>query len=255
MADESQNRYGALAARVYHLDKPIGHSFGDVEFYGDVLSSIAGPVFEPAVGSGRVLIPLLERGISISGSDPSNEMLDVCRAECARRGLETTLSVGTFESIPQDLELSAVIIPAGSIQLLTDPVRVQHVFARVRSALCDGGQFVFDLDPLSTLAQAEAPARCWTDGADTLTMTSALERTDYAAQTTVSQLRYELWRNGELQHTELDRFALRFWGTNEVVLALEAAGFAHVELIADYTPGRQVTADTVTTTVIATKSL
>lgn len=25
--------YGTLASEVYELDKPIGHSFGDVEFY------------------------------------------------------------------------------------------------------------------------------------------------------------------------------------------------------------------------------
>lgn len=251
MFESSQNQYGGLASRVYHLDKPIGHSFGDIEFYADLLAEAEGEVFEPAVGTGRILIPLLERGIRVSGSDPSEHMLEICRTECSRRGLHTTLSSGTFETIPKDRALSAVIIPAGSIQLVTDPERVQRVFTQVRSALGAGGKLIFDLDPLSSLTHTVAPARSWTDGDDTLTMTSALESVDFASQTTVSQLRYELWREGILHGSELDRFALRFWGAHEVVLALKAAGYTQVELVADYAPGTPVTGETAVMTVIA----
>lgn len=35
-----QNRYGRLASWIYHLDKPIGHSFGDLEYYQQRLTSV-----------------------------------------------------------------------------------------------------------------------------------------------------------------------------------------------------------------------
>jgi hypothetical protein len=30
--------YGTLATEIYEIDKPIGHSFGDVEFYAGLLA-------------------------------------------------------------------------------------------------------------------------------------------------------------------------------------------------------------------------
>ncbi len=63
--------YGALATEVYELDKPIGHSFGDVEYYIRQLSGVSGRILEPAAGTGRVLIPLLEAGFELEGLDSS----------------------------------------------------------------------------------------------------------------------------------------------------------------------------------------
>ena len=253
----AQNRYSSLASRVYHLDKPTGHSFGDIELYGALLDGEAGEIFEPAVGTGRVLIPLLELGLRVSGSDPSSEMMDFCVTECERRGLSPQLTSGTFDTIPQGRDFAAVIIPAGSIQLVQDPAAAQSIFAGVCSALKPGGRFIFDLDPLSSLTSADAGlpiARSWFDGEDTLTLTSIPETRDISRQLSVNQLRYELWRHGSLVQSELDRFALRFWGNYEIELALRLAGFDQVELIADYTAGASVSEESSMVTVVATKS-
>ena len=34
--------YGTLATEIYEIDKPIGHSFGDVEYYAALLAGQAG---------------------------------------------------------------------------------------------------------------------------------------------------------------------------------------------------------------------
>ena len=49
----SLGSYGKLATEVYDIDRPIGHSFGDVEFYLEGLSSCVGRILEPVVGIGR----------------------------------------------------------------------------------------------------------------------------------------------------------------------------------------------------------
>jgi SAM-dependent methyltransferase len=253
----AQNRYGSLASRVYHLDKPTGHSFGDIELYASLLAGERDEIFEPAAGTGRVLIPLLELGLRVSGSDPSPEMMRVCAAECDRRGLTAQLTTGTFETIPQGRDFAAIIIPAGSMQLVQDPAVAQEVFCGALAALKPGGRFIFDLDPLSSFVSPDAAlpnARSWADGDDLLTLTSIPETRDISRQLSVSQLRYELWRDGALIESELDRFALRFWGNNEIQLALRLAGFESVELIANYTVGSTVSAESSMITVVASKS-
>lgn len=50
--------YGDLASWVYHIDKPIGHSFGDIEYYLARLEGCSGPILEAGVGNGRVDVTL-----------------------------------------------------------------------------------------------------------------------------------------------------------------------------------------------------
>ena len=44
MPTNVDNRYGSLSAWAYDLDKPIGHSFGDVEFLLGRLKDCPGPI-------------------------------------------------------------------------------------------------------------------------------------------------------------------------------------------------------------------
>jgi SAM-dependent methyltransferase len=107
--------YGLLAAEVYDLDKPIGTSFGDVEFYRQVLDGVGGRVLEPAVGTGRILIPLLEAGLDVDGYDTSPEMIAMCRDNCRRHGLDPVIQDADMTVSVRAGEYSAVIVPAGSI--------------------------------------------------------------------------------------------------------------------------------------------
>ena len=60
-------QYGTLATEVYELDKPVGCPFADVDYYTRLLAGVSGPIFEPATGTGRILIPLLEAGHQVEG--------------------------------------------------------------------------------------------------------------------------------------------------------------------------------------------
>lgn len=60
--------YSNLCTEVYDLTKPVGHSVGgDIEYYLDRLQSCSGRILEAAVGSGRMLIPLLEAELVVDG--------------------------------------------------------------------------------------------------------------------------------------------------------------------------------------------
>jgi SAM-dependent methyltransferase len=78
--------YGRLATEVYELDKPVGRTFPGLEYYARQLAGITGRILEPACGTGRVLIPLLEAGLAVEGLDSSPDMLAVCRQPGRDRG-------------------------------------------------------------------------------------------------------------------------------------------------------------------------
>ncbi len=66
-------------------------SGGPSEPWSTTLAGVTGRILEPATGTGRVLIPLLEAGFAVEGLDSSPEMLAVCRQHCRDRGLDPIL--------------------------------------------------------------------------------------------------------------------------------------------------------------------
>ena len=75
----------------YELDKPVGSSFPALKYYTRQLAGVTGRILEPAAGTGRVLVPLLEAGFAVEGLDISPDMLAVCRQHCRDRGLDPEL--------------------------------------------------------------------------------------------------------------------------------------------------------------------
>ena len=90
------NRYGALAAEIYDIDKPY-FFLPDTRFHLEWLAAVDGPILEPACGTGRTLVPLLDAGHAMTGFDASPDMLERCRAKCAARGHNPPLSQQRFE--------------------------------------------------------------------------------------------------------------------------------------------------------------
>ncbi len=234
------NRYARLASWVYNLDKPVGRSFGDVEYYRQRLEPCRGPVLEPAVGNGRVFVPLLEAGFAMEGFDASDEMLAYCRDECRRRNLSARLTRQTFADFRYESAFSAIIVPAGSFQLVADAASAKTVLRRFFDYLVPGGKLLLDLDPVSAFLEPAGSVRSWTtpDG-DLLTLTEQRVETDCVAQTTLAHLRYDHWRDGRLLASELDLFKLRWWGVGEFSLFLRDAGFVDVVASGNYQHGRQ----------------
>ena len=155
------NKYGKLAAWVYHLDKPIGKSFGDVAYYQSRLEGVSGTILEGGVGNGRILIPLTQAGLKVEGFDASFDMLEFCRKECADRGIVTSLRQERFLTFSYTKLYEAIIIPAGSFQLITDFNEAIAVLKRCKDALMDKGRLIIDLSTLEQLSLTAPRVRQW----------------------------------------------------------------------------------------------
>lgn len=233
------NRYGALCTQIYDLDKPPG-SLPDVPFYLDRLAGTEGPILEAGVGTGRLLIPLIEAGLEVEGFDHSDDMLAVCRRHCAARGLSTSLRRSRFQDFAYDRDFAAILVPVGTFTLLDDFAEAFAVLKRFFDHLKPGGRLLIDLMPLTYLINEKPDIRTWTTTeGDLLRIEGRVVEIDLLRQRRVTHDRYERWRNGKLVESELEVMAFRLWGLKEFELALAAAGFEAISAGADHQPGRR----------------
>jgi SAM-dependent methyltransferase len=234
------NRYGSIAAEIYDIDKPFG-ALRDTAFHLNALKGISGPILEPACGSGRTLVPLLEAGHQVSGFDPSPEMLERCQARCAAAGFAPDLRRQTFADFAFDRAFDVILVPVGSFTLIDTYDGALAALRRFHAHLTPGGRVMLDIAPLSGLSHSGADRRRWTTpNGDVLTLEGARVSTDWIAQRSETLYRYERWRDSRLVETQLEPMAQRFWGLQEFSLTLREAGFVDVAVTADFRPGRPV---------------
>lgn len=225
--------YGTLATEVYELDKPIGCSFGDVEYYARALAGTRGKILEPATGTGRILIPLLEAGLDVEGLDSSPEMLAVCRQHCRERGLDPVLREADMTTFMRPGAFEAVIIPTGSITLLDGRDSALRALACFRESLVPSGRLILDV-PSPRLVTEPEPMRYWRRDSYLWTLQTMHVDYDRAANQTTRFLRYEKWRDGSLLATELQPFRLQHWSLQEFGTLLAEAGYTAIRVTADY---------------------
>jgi SAM-dependent methyltransferase len=233
------NYYGKLSSEVYDIDKPIGHSFGDVEFYMDRLESCKGPILEPATGTGRILIPLLEKGLNVDGFDSSKDMLKICENNCRKRNLNPKLFEAKMESFSVDTKYDAIIVPTGTFLLLHKREDSIKALKNFYEHLSNGGRLILDISLQTDISMGRVSTRIWECfNGDIITLENKIVEVDYINQYTISHGRYEKWREGVLLQTELEHFPLRWYGVEEFKLILEGIGFRNIVISSDYNLGQ-----------------
>lgn len=231
------NRYGSIASEIYDLDKPPG-TLGDTAFYLERLAGVQGEILEPACGSGRAMLPMLQAGHRVTGFDLSEEMLAQCRLRCSALGYAPDLSRQSYESFAFTRRFAAIVLPVGSFTLIADEDAAISVLKRFHVHLEPGGLLLIDIPLLGSLARDKDDRRQWlSPSGDLLTLEGVRRRTDWFHQVADYTIRYERWRNHTLVETQLEPMLQRFWGQLEFRLALEASGFQVRAISPDYRRG------------------
>jgi SAM-dependent methyltransferase len=225
--------YGTLASEVYDLDKPVGRPFADVKYYTDVLAGVSGPILEPAAGTGRVLIPLLEAGHAVEGLERSPEMLALCRQHCRDRGLDPVLREADMTIYVRLAAYEAVIVPAGSIALLDGRKATLQALACFRDSLVPGGLLVVDV-PVPPPVAGNQTMRYWRRGSCLWTLQILHTEHNPVTNQTTRFLRYDKWQDGTLRTAELQTFRFQHWGSGEFGELLSEAGFSDIAVTGDY---------------------
>ncbi|MFJ1646468.1 class I SAM-dependent DNA methyltransferase [Streptomyces sp. NPDC088258] len=183
-----------------------------------------GRVLELGVGTGRIALPLRERGLSVHGVDGSEDMVRQLRAKPS--GADLPVVIGDFADVPVSGSFSLVYLAGGTFGELPDQESQSRCFDRVARHLEPGGLFVLDAHVPEALAAATGPDIV-SEGDGHLVL--CYRRLDPSVQRYRSH--YVIHEDGRTRHLRVD---FRYTGPGELDLMARQAGLRLKERWADW---------------------
>jgi len=135
--------------RVFYYDGQLydsryEHFTEDVPFYSRQIKKYGNEVLELMCGTGRVTIPLAEKGFRITGIDISNEMLQRGREKSQKKNLAIEWVQGDCRNFSLNKLFPVVILPFNSFAHLHYREDAEAFFDCVKKHLQPRGKFIFD---------------------------------------------------------------------------------------------------------------
>ena len=133
--------YGDRIATVYDVLYPPGP---DAEEAAELLATLAGSgrALELGIGTGRVALPLVARGVNVHGIDVSEAMAAELRAKPG--GDRIPVTIGDFTRVPAEGTFELIFVAFNTFfVLMTQDAQVQ-CFRSVADHLAPGGAFVIE---------------------------------------------------------------------------------------------------------------
>ncbi len=131
---------------------------GDVQFYVEEAQKAGPPVLELGCGTGRILLPIAESGISVIGLDRAPAMLSIARRKVSKLNLEIQRRIelveGDMRNFSLDQRFKLAMIPYRAFLHLLSPTAQREALTCIREHLMDDGLLIFNIfDPrLDTIA-------------------------------------------------------------------------------------------------------
>ena len=130
-----------------HYDDPSDEMFqpAAIEPVVDFLAELAGdgPALELGIGTGRIALPLAQRGLEVHGIDLSSAM--VARLRAKPGGDEIPVVIGDFATARAEGRFSLAYLVFNTINNLTTQNEQVACFENVAAHLEPGGQFVIEV--------------------------------------------------------------------------------------------------------------
>lgn len=121
------------------------HDPGTTEESVDFIAEIAGPgkILELAIGTGRISLPLAQRGLDVRGIDGSPDMVAKLREKPG--GDTIPVSIGDFADVDIEGSFDLVFLMFNTLFNLTSQSEQVRCFRNVAAHLNDGGAFLVEV--------------------------------------------------------------------------------------------------------------
>ncbi|MEU4399869.1 class I SAM-dependent methyltransferase [Micromonospora orduensis] len=195
-----------------------------VDFLADLADG--GPVLELAIGTGRVALPLAERGLTVHGVEASEEMLAQLRAKPG--GDQIPVVVADMADVPVSGEFRLAYLVFNTLFNLVDAERQADCFRNVARVLSPGGAFVIETfvpDPRDFDADEQVQVRAVTEDSATI----RLHKYDRPAQRFIRQT-----ITFDAEGVHLKPFAMRYAWPHQIDEMAQRAGLRLTERYADW---------------------
>lgn len=218
----------------------------DIDYYAEFFSGFDGQVLELACGTGRLLIPIAESGVTIHGLDSSQDMLDVLQRKATKlNSKEIELHNQLMENFSLPTKYDAIFVASGSFQLLTSSEDALNSLECVLDHLSDDGFLLADIFiPWESIIVQKRNDYHVTrdvvrpDGKRSI----VFERfeIDIPKQVKRGTYRYEFYDQEQLTDCITDDLSIRWYWKDEFLCLLNNAGFSRIEVLTQsplYTEG------------------
>jgi SAM-dependent methyltransferase len=237
----------------------FNHDGPEIQFFGRYVQA-GQPALDAGCGAGRLLVPWLQAGYDVDGCDVSPDMVERCRERATREGLQPTLFVqGLHELTPP--RTYRTIVVCGVFGIGSTRRQDEAALVRIHDALEPGGLLLLDNEapyadarlwrrwvkeerdalPAPWPERGKGTAKVTADGAE-IELLSRVVEVDPLDQRATLEMRATKRRDGVVLAAEERTITLRAYFRDELLLMLDRAGFAEVEVFGDY-DGGEATAD------------
>lgn len=225
--NKESDAYKALCTEFYDLDKPRPPEDA-LQCYLRYAEEAQGPMLEPMCGTGRFLIPLLEKGYAVTGFDCSPDMLNLCRKKCKERGLTTSLLEATFETFQPQSNYNLIFIPSGSFGHLITSQQISQALTCIASRLNPKGKFIFEIETVKTIREPQGVWRGrWINKPDgSKIVLNVLSQFNPITRVETGLFRYELWEKNAIKQTEVEVYHVRHYEPAEIEQLLKQHGLS-----------------------------
>lgn len=231
-----RNHYGSLCTEMYE----ILHGKAPEDELGFYLSYVRKDmrILEALCGSGRFMVPFLERGYTVCGVDSSSDML----AKLKQKKPQARIFESDILEFDIHEDFDYVFISSGSVSLFVDPMHCKALLRRIKNILAPDGVFVFAVDTIAN--------RCNDDDDYVLTasgMTSdgfklLLKTKNHYIEESQTQLSpgiYELYDGNELLMKEEMDFQTHLYRAGEMEMILEEVGFKSIKTYSSFSKNEE----------------
>lgn len=227
----SKNYYGSLCTEMYeilHKEAPQE----ELEFYLSYAEK-GKSVLEPLCGSGRFLVPFLERGYNICGMDLSKEMLE----KLIEKAPEAQVIQGDVLEYEPNERYDYIFISSGSVSLFTDMELCKRILKKMRYLLKEGGKFVFAVDTVADRSPDDTEYKTAISVKTKEGFDIILKNKNYYDEKTNTQFSpsiYELYDGKKLLQQEQMDFQTHLYKLGELDSFLKEIGFTNVTVYSSY---------------------
>ncbi len=231
MNKTTPNYYGRLCTEMYeilHKTPPED----ELQFYLSYAKKNM-KILEPLCGSGRFLIPFLERGFDISGMDLSEEML----AKLKQKAPDAKVIQKDIIEYSTEEKFNYIFIPSGSVSLFTDINLCKKFLRKIKDLLTPKGNFVFAVDTIFDRCTDDSDYKVNISVKTKEGLNLILKEKNYyddKSQTQFSPSIYELYNDTELLRIENMDFQTHLYRLGEMEQYLKECGFNTILTYSSY---------------------
>lgn len=242
---EQISRFYSGWADIYDALYDVQGQNDDIPFLLKLIGESGGPVLECACGTGRVMIPIAEKGFRVHGIDASEEMLDVLKKKIAKLGKDARNRIsyerGDIRDFGINRKFRTCLIAFNSLYHLEKDSEIMDFLSCANNHLETGGHLiidVFEFDP--SLVKNSFVLQGESELPDRSRVRKYHRTASWKGQ--INKCEFKIVREkGGRERVTIKKFKLHYLFYGQLWKMLEGSGFRVRSVYADYdcTPYRE----------------